>query len=43
MARKQKPGPTKYKVGDRVTYPMRPTRAQADVIEIRGPLGPGGR
>jgi hypothetical protein len=37
-----KPGPTKFRVGDWVTYPTYPTRTPAQVIELRGPLGPGG-
>ena len=33
---------TKFKVGDWVTYPRYPERAHAKVIELRGPLAPGG-
>ena len=39
---KQKLTPTKFKVGDWVTYPRYPERALAKVIEVRGPLAPGG-
>ena len=39
---KQKPKPTKFKVGDWVSYPWSPERGVAKVIEIRGPLAPGG-
>lgn len=37
-----KAAPTKFKVGDWVTYPLQPARAHAQVIEVRGPLAPGG-
>jgi hypothetical protein len=33
---------TKFTVGDWVTYPLSPRRGHALVIEVRGPLGPGG-
>lgn len=33
---------TKFKVGDWVTYPTWPVRSHARVIELRGPLAPGG-
>jgi hypothetical protein len=39
---KQKPTPTKFKVGDWVSYPLYPTPGLAKVIEVRGPLAPGG-
>jgi hypothetical protein len=39
---KQKPQPTKFKVGDWVSYPFSPTPGLAKVIEVRGPLAPGG-
>ena len=39
---KQKPKPTKFKVGDWVNYPWSPEPGLAKVIEIRGPLAPGG-
>lgn len=32
----------KYKVGDWVTYPTHPVRSHARVVEVRGPLAPGG-
>jgi hypothetical protein len=35
-------GKTKYKVGDWVSIPLWPVRGLAQVIELRGPLGPGG-
>ena len=35
-----KPGPTKFRVGDWVTYPTYPTRTPAQVIELRGPSVP---
>jgi hypothetical protein len=35
-------GPAKFKVGDWVTYPTYPMRTRAQVIELRGPLAPGG-
>lgn|GEM_PF-2167759 len=39
---KSKAAPTKFKVGDWVTYPTYPIRSHAQVIELRGPLGSGG-
>jgi len=42
MAKRTKPPPPKFKVGDWVTYPMNPTRMFAKITEIRGPLAPGG-
>lgn len=42
MAKQSTPLPTKYNVGDWVTYPRYPARAHAKVIEVRGPLAPGG-
>lgn len=42
MGKTQQPAATLFKVGDWVTYPRRPERSRAQVIEVRGPLGPGG-
>ncbi len=37
-----KAAPTKFKVGDWVKYPRYPAPIHALVIELRGPLAPGG-
>jgi hypothetical protein len=42
MGQRKKAEATKFKVGDWVKYPRRPEPAHAQVIELRGPLGPGG-
>jgi hypothetical protein len=39
---KRKPKPTKFKVGDWVSYPWSPKLGLAKVIEVGGPLAPGG-
>ena len=39
---KEKPKPPKFKVGDWVSYPRYPDKEIAKVIELRGPLAPGG-
>ncbi len=39
---KSKTVPTKFKVGDWVKYPRYPEPSHALVIELRGPLAPGG-
>ncbi|MBA4062714.1 MAG: hypothetical protein C0501_03230 [Isosphaera sp.] len=42
MAKRKKPEPAKFKVGDWVTYPFHPTPGHAKVIEVIGPIGVGG-
>ena len=42
MAKRKKPDPPKFKVGDWVTYPLRPDRMHAKVTEVRGALAPRG-